>query len=290
MTIDQIREFCVIAKLGSFTKAAEYLYISQSALSRHMLDLEKSLNVHLIKRGNRVFGLTAAGETFYSEATTIIDSLEALVRKTQRTDSGKTGKLRLTVFESSMPYIFEQVCDFKRQHQEMDFEVDSNVGEEIVKSIISGDTDAGLIFAFDAPEKKALKTIPLGRDELCIVVPENHPFAERGSIQLADIREERVFLLKQNSVAGSNEMITQIENAIDTIPGKVICERVDDMVLHTRIGNGISIMSRVFAEERIKNCRLLTISDYDLSYDISLCWSEENTNPALGEFLKYYNV
>lgn len=290
MTIDQIREFCVIAKLGSFTKAAEYLYISQSALSRHMLDLEKSLNVHLIKRGNRVFGLTAAGETFYSEATTIIDSLEALVRKTQRTDSGKTGKLRLTVFESSMPYIFGQVRDFKRQHPEMDFEVDSNVGEEIVKSIISGDTDVGLIFAFDAPEKEVLKTLPLGRDELCIVVPENHPFAECGSIQMADIREERVLLLKQNNIAGGNEMIARIENAIDPIPGKVICEGVDDMVLHTRIGDGISIMSRVFAEERIKDCKLLTISDYDLSYDISLCWSGENTNPALGEFLKYFNV
>lgn len=290
MTIDQIREFCVIAKLGSFTKAAEYLYISQSALSRHMLDLEKSLNVHLIERGNRVFGLTAAGETFYSEATTIIDSLEALVRKTQRTDSGKTGKLRLTVFESSMPYIFGQVRDFKRQHPEMDFEVDANVGEEIVKSIISGDTDVGLIFAFDAPEKEVLKTLPLGRDELCIVVSENHPFAERSSIQLADIREERVLLLKQNNIAGGNEMIARIENAIDPIPGKVICEGVDDMVLHTRIGDGISIMSRVFAEERIKNCKLLTISDYDLSYDISLCWSEENTNPALGEFLKCFNI
>ena len=77
MQLEQLKIFVAVARCGSFTSAAKKLYISHSTTSRAISALEDELGVRLFCRGNRVKGLTAAGETLLEEAEKLLDAAEA---------------------------------------------------------------------------------------------------------------------------------------------------------------------------------------------------------------------
>ena len=81
MELEQLRIFLAVAEERSFTRGAKKLYISHSTTSRAISALEEELGVTLLKRGNRVLGLTSAGETLRREAEEILRRVDE-IRKT----------------------------------------------------------------------------------------------------------------------------------------------------------------------------------------------------------------
>ena len=86
----KIEEFMVIADSGSLTKAAEKLYISQSALTKQMNSLEESLGFKLFERSNKGVRLTNAGETFYADMKVILRLSQEAINKGRRIDCEDT--------------------------------------------------------------------------------------------------------------------------------------------------------------------------------------------------------
>ena len=84
MNRNQLKYFVAAAEHRSFTKAAEQMYISQPTLSRHIADLENTLNVELFERTTRKVSLTAAGVLFLNEAKQIIKRYDALMSRAAR--------------------------------------------------------------------------------------------------------------------------------------------------------------------------------------------------------------
>ena len=141
MTFEQIEEFCVVARLENFTKAAEYLYVSQSTLSRHISDLESSLGVQLMRRDNRVFELTEAGKVFYTEMRDLLRRAEAIKIKTQQVSRGKIGELSIASFSPHIPYVFERIREFRRRNSEINCRITTADNTEIVEKIVAGELD-----------------------------------------------------------------------------------------------------------------------------------------------------
>jgi len=83
MDLDQIRIFTAVVEHGSFTKAAEALYISHSTTSRRVSALEESLGVVLLRRDSHAVRLTKAGELLYREGKELLERAEA-IRKAVR--------------------------------------------------------------------------------------------------------------------------------------------------------------------------------------------------------------
>ena len=81
MLLKQIKYFIAVIDCNSFTEAAEQMYISQSAISQQIQSLEKDLGVTLIKRENRKFSLTPAGEYFYRNSKGAVDAIEKVARE-----------------------------------------------------------------------------------------------------------------------------------------------------------------------------------------------------------------
>ena len=77
MELEQLRIYAAAARCASFSEAARKLYISHSTVSRAVSALEEELGVSLLERGNRVLGLTAAGETLLREAEALLAAAEA---------------------------------------------------------------------------------------------------------------------------------------------------------------------------------------------------------------------
>lgn len=81
MQLEQLEIFVAVARCGSFSAAAKQLYISHSTTSRAISALEDELGVRLFYRGNRVNGLTSAGETLLEEAVKLLDAAEAAKKR-----------------------------------------------------------------------------------------------------------------------------------------------------------------------------------------------------------------
>lgn len=94
MELEQLRIFIAVAECGSFTRGARKLYISHSTTSRAITALEEELGARLLKRGNRVLGLTPAGELLLAEARSITAAADEAARRVSaagKRDTGKTG-------------------------------------------------------------------------------------------------------------------------------------------------------------------------------------------------------
>ena len=81
MDPEKLRIFLAVAECRSFSQAAKRLYISHSTTSRAVAALEEELGVRLLLRGNRILGLTAAGETLRVEAQRLLEQAELAVRR-----------------------------------------------------------------------------------------------------------------------------------------------------------------------------------------------------------------
>ena len=97
MLLKQMKYFISVVECNSFTEAAEQCYISQSAISQQIKALEQELGVDLIKRNNRQFTLTPAGEYFYRHGVELVSEIDNLKRRncTSRTRSGVIFKDRI---------------------------------------------------------------------------------------------------------------------------------------------------------------------------------------------------
>ena len=84
MLLKQMKYFISVVECNSFTEAAEQCYISQSAISQQIKALEQELGVDLIKRNNRQFTLTPAGEYFYRHGVELVSEIDNLKRETVR--------------------------------------------------------------------------------------------------------------------------------------------------------------------------------------------------------------
>ena len=92
MDIRYLRSFVAVAQCLSFTKAAERIYIGQSALSKQIADLEAELGVELFMRHHRSLELTPAGKTLLKEGINLIDKVAEMIEKTRQAQLGIRGK------------------------------------------------------------------------------------------------------------------------------------------------------------------------------------------------------
>ncbi len=93
--LKQIRYFQAVVRLGSFSRAAEECYISQSAISQQVQALEHELGVLLLKRENRRFSLTPAGKHFYEKSLLLMADFDRLCKETKQIAAGNDFTLRI---------------------------------------------------------------------------------------------------------------------------------------------------------------------------------------------------
>ncbi len=142
MLLRQIEYYLAVINTGSFSEAAEVCHISQSAVSQQIKALEEELGVELLRRHNRTFSMTPAGELFYRKATVLRSDLEQLKRDVKRTSASQARKLRIgylrcyggTEFQDAMAL-------FAEQHPDVELEVLSGNHEDLYNALRREDVD-----------------------------------------------------------------------------------------------------------------------------------------------------
>lgn len=194
MDLDQLRYFLRVAERQSFTKAAADLAISQPALSRSIQKLEEDLGLPVFERQARAVVLTDAGRLLQSRARQALALLDDT--RTEITDDGRSGRLRIGAFPTVAPYFLPDVLRrFTKAFPNASVVVREETTALLLKACGDGEIDLGILaLPVSAP---SLDVETLFEEELLLVMPPDHPLASRPTIRIADIESLPFILLDE---------------------------------------------------------------------------------------------
>lgn len=146
-SIRQLRYFVEIAECGSFSSAAERLYVAQSALSRQIKELEQQLGTPLFERTARLPRLTLAGQAFLERARRLLADLAQAERVTRDIGQGLQGSLRLN-HSSTVPLtggLLARLGNYLKHNPGVSLEIAQQSSEAQLEDIAAGRLDIGLL-------------------------------------------------------------------------------------------------------------------------------------------------
>lgn len=142
MLLKQMKYFITVIECHSFTKAAEMCYISQSAISQQIRLLEEELGVKLIKRENRKFSLTSAGEYFYCHSLGILDEISHIKNETVKIGSSTDKYLKIGFLKGfASDEIRFAISKFSNIYPEVSLDIINRNHEELFDLLRNGDID-----------------------------------------------------------------------------------------------------------------------------------------------------
>jgi DNA-binding transcriptional LysR family regulator len=263
MDLYQIRYFMAIVETGGFTKAADRLFVSQPSLSAGIKKLEQELGVTLFERGGRRAMLTPAGKFFLEKATIILNEYQATLYKLkefQQQPTLRIGTLR-TIRVASLAKL---LCAFKQQHPTVSLELQDGTVHSLQEWLETGDLD----LAITVLDQEDVKTsLPLFQQRRVLAVSKTHPFAQRGSVRLADLNEQP--FIKRSHCELYSETEQLLEAKAIQAPIMYRAEDEEWVIALVAAGLGITIMPEWKEEQAIA---FIPITDLPLQRTIGLVW------------------
>lgn len=200
MDIQKIKCFLTVAVTGSFSEAAEKLYVSQSAISKQIISLEKELNVKLINRSKRKISITEEGKILLRHTETIMDAYNQLVVDLSIFSSYSGGKLSIATLPVMAQYnITSLIAAFRRLNPMVNMIIDEREGNEIIPAL-EGNTYEFAFMRSDNLDMAKFDILPLFTDKLYLVLPLNHKYARCDSVSLSMVKDEGFLFLDKGTM------------------------------------------------------------------------------------------
>lgn len=283
MNIQQLESFIQVAENLSFARAAEYLNITQSAVSRQVHGLEEELDTRLFYRTTRTVSLTPEGIIFLEHAKRILEQLsiaEARIRhhtnvRMQSLAIGCGSRMDLDLLSGILRACRQQIMAFHPSLKVLPH-------RSLLNLFFQGELEVLFGFQESLPASEGIAFEELEKRALCCVLPRTHPLAERESIREEELFSQRLILCTAYTIpAGAMEIQNRIAQHIS--PDTIHTSESRDVILTlVRAGYGCSILP----EAAYPDSELMYVPLADtprLSYGI--VYRESSSNPVLKQFI-----
>lgn len=241
----RLKVFHSVARLLSFTKAAESLHMTQPAVTFQVRQLEEQFNTRLFDRTHNRITLTEAGQSVYSYATRIFTLYDEMDNSVREITGDVSGVLiigaSMTIAEYMLPAL---LGEFKRTYPEVGLRLKVGNTDAIVSMVENNIIDLGVV---EAPVSNKNLAVELCReDQLVLIVPPDHPLANHQKISAAQIAEYPYISREEGS--GTRDVIIEYlqQHGIDERQLDVIMELGSPEAIKGAVeaGIGITVMSR----------------------------------------------
>jgi DNA-binding transcriptional LysR family regulator len=199
MDIKQIEYFVSVVEIGSFSLAAEELYISQSSLSKQIIALEKELGVKLFDRSKRRIALTEAGKMFHKHALGFKKINQALLSDL-REFKKSTPSLTIAAIPVTAQYgITSYVAQFKKAYPEINFTMEERQAAVVLPALSQHKYDLAFVRDYNI-DNDMFSILPVAADKLVVAVSREHRLAKRKSISLKELSDENFIMFNKGTL------------------------------------------------------------------------------------------
>ena len=196
MEVHQLRYFCAVARHGTFTRASEVEHVAQPSLSQQIQKLEGELGSRLFDRLPRSAKLTVFGQAFLPKAERILRELEAAKTELLEMAGDEKGDVVLGIIPTIGAYLLPKLLKgFSARHPQVTVRVVEDITPTLLQRLHDGTIDMAVIALPVAGTD--LAAVELLEEKLYAVLPDDHRYAKRKSLSLAELNREQFLLLKE---------------------------------------------------------------------------------------------
>ncbi|WP_153731792.1 LysR family transcriptional regulator [Sporosarcina obsidiansis] len=199
MNIEQLKYIVEIFDTGSITAASKKLHVSQPNISQSIINLEKELNIKLFERSRTGAHATDLGVLFIEKSKVILDHLDDLQNIAQIENDSLNGTLSLMIIPIiSISILSKTLNSFKSKYPGVQFEVTEDGSHHILKCVIEGIADIGIItLRSDMECDSRVHFEPLFTSKTIAYVGKNSPLADKKEISLSEVIDYPLVLFNE---------------------------------------------------------------------------------------------
>lgn len=286
MNYNKLKYFYIVSKHLNFTKAAEELYISQSAISRHMKELEDEFGVRLFLRTNRNLILTNAGKVLYERIDDFFSKEDEMINAVKSAEHGETLELMIGTMGVKLAYsipvitneMMNEIPNLKISMQRFNWDM-------IYPALTRNEIHIGLRLRLGEHIEDNLDYFVLDKNTPSMIVHKTHRHATKKAAQLSDFSDD-VFLLLSKS--GSSVPFAHTQDLLKRThirPRKIIeCSSPEELMMMVNSGVGVALMSRFAMLDQFPDIKTIDVKDSDALY-LELIWLKDSNNTLIEKFV-----
>ncbi len=289
MDLRQIEYFLVVARQQNFTRAAEAVGVAQPALSQQMKRLEEELGVILLDRSTRPLTLTEAGQAFEVRAERILADVRLAKAEIREFAGVGRGKLVIGALPALAAWLPRILAIFHAAHPMIEMILREENSEVLARLVGSGALDLAVLHAVPGmytgdPSQLGIVMERLFDDELVAIVGPKHRLADRGTIELRELRDEPFVLRTRGS--GLAHTLTTAMTAEGFSP-RVVAETPTLTSVRALVaaGIGVSIIARIPAQAPGPPIAILAVRPALPTHTAAIAWRGDRRPSAAAEAL-----
>lgn len=237
----QLQTLVAVAKANSFSKAAENLHVTQSAISQSIKNLEKRISVSLFKRSGKKVVLTMEGERLYNLAINFLDNLSSTLDEIKHDKDAMSGRVRIgTLTGVGKSWLAPQLLKFAKEHPSITTAVTMGVASDLVSQFENGRLDFLILPEESLPSVG--QKIFLFEEKLTLVYPKNDIYNFSESITLDELVKYPTILFGNEDHLFNKWCYTRYKSRPKNINARYIINSHGNMLQAVQQGLGLAVV------------------------------------------------
>jgi DNA-binding transcriptional LysR family regulator len=282
MDIDALKAFKSVAETGSFSRSADYLHLTQPAVSKRISRLESELDTRLFDRINRRAQLTEAGRQLLKHCQRIFDDISQAERAVRQVASEVSGPLHIATSHHiglhRLPAILKSFSD---RYPSVRLQIEFTDSEKAHTSVLQGQVELAVI-TLALTDIPGLRSQSLWPDPLVFIVSRSHPLAAGGRLNLDDLSEHACILPGLDTYTG--QIVKQLfDNKQLQLDASMATNYLETIKMMVSVGMGWTVLPRSMLEDDLVE---LNINDVELSRQLGyIMHAQHEPSPAANAFI-----
>ncbi|GHI00416.1 cidABC operon transcriptional activator CidR [Neobacillus kokaensis] len=273
MDIKHLQYFLEVARLNSFSRAAEELFITQPTISKMIKNLEEELGVVLFDRSRKQLALTDAGRIILEHAKLVDHAMKNLSTDLDNLFGLKKGHIRI-----GLPPIFDAndflkiVGKFHEKYPGITFQLVEDGSKKIEEAVQNNLLDVGIVVL---PTKLELfDYFSILEEDLKLILPDSHPLADREEVNLVELAQESFILFNKDFAL--NDRIILSCNTLGFQP-VIISESSQQNFIKEMVSYelGIALLPESISHDLPENVKSIKVVNPTISWHLAIIWSKE---------------
>ena len=274
MDFDQLETFLEVARLCSFSRAAERRFRTQPAVSSQIRALEEEVGAKLLDRSGGKVSITQSGKLFLKYAEETIEARKAVCVAIAETERIPRGELVVGANEGTCLHVLPEVfADFKKTYPEVAVGIKRADYAKTLDSVIDNSVDFGVV---SLPVNDArLTVVPIHWDELVIIAPPSHPLALVKAATIGEVASFPLLVPKSGHTRDALENLFHERRLKPQISMELDSSELLKRFVAADVGVGFIARSNVAEDVRAGVLAVIPISDAQVRRDLALIFRKD---------------
>lgn len=279
MTLQILKYFVAVAHYRSYTRAAQACYITQPALSRAIVSMEKELGCKLFDRNTKQVSLTPAGEVCLQDAQEILAKCEQLKLHVRGAEHVQHHLNVGCTYVGYLPSLNRRLEESGQL-----FQMDTEYGNvtQLKRKLLDGKLDAILLPRVSCEGTPGLCYTFVERSRLCVLLHSGHPLAGRSEVSIRELHGQKFIAWDEKELPGVNQAHSAACQERGFTPHYIAAgKKLGDVMMLAQRHGALALTSKNIIEALPREFEVIPIQGSPEQYGLACAWREDDRSPAI---------